>query len=105
MQLELGADAVGARHEDGIRVAEAVEGEQAGEAAVGVDHAGARRRADRALESLDHGIGRVERDAGGRVGELVAHACTTGSCVPSKRSLSAASGTTVGYVPVRQARQ
>ena len=105
VQLELRADAIGTRDEHRILVAETAKCEQTGEAAVGIDHAGAVGRTDGALETLDDGVGRVERDAGGCVGEVVTHRHATGSWVASKRSLSAASGTMVGYSPVRQARQ
>ena len=105
MQLELGADAIGTGDEHRVLIAEPAEGEQAGKATVSVDHAGAHRRADCALETLDDRVGRVEGDTCGGVGELVIHRHATGSWVASNRSLSAAIGTTVGYRPVRQARQ
>ena len=91
MQHELRADAVRPRHEQPV-----AELEQAGEAAVGVDDAGPARRAHGRREPADDRLGRVERDARGRVGVL-RHATGAGRASNRKRPPSrSSSGISVG---------
>ena len=105
MQLELRANAICPRHQDRVLIAKTTEREETRKTAMRVDDTGANRRTNGALEALDDSIGGLERDARRSVGQVVGHAQATGSRVASKRSLSAAIGTVVGYFPVRQARQ
>ena len=105
MQLELRTNAIRPRHQDRVLIAKSTERQETSKTAMRIDDTGPNRRANSALKALNDSIGGLERDAGRSVGQIVGHAQATGSRVASKRSLSAAIGTVVGYLPVRQARQ
>jgi hypothetical protein len=62
--LELGADAVGGRHQDGIAIAGRAQVEAGAEAADGAVGAGPGGGAGQRLDRLDQRVARVDIDAG-----------------------------------------
>ena len=69
--LELGADGVGRRHQDGIGKARTLEVEQAAEAADLGIRAGPRGRPHQRLDQLDQAVAGIDIDAGVRIGQAV----------------------------------
>jgi hypothetical protein len=70
-QLELGADAVGRRDQDGIAIAGGLRVEEGAETAERRGRPAARGRARQRLDRLDQRIAGIDVDPGGFVGQAV----------------------------------
>ena len=89
-QQDLGADTVGARHQDGLPVTMSVEREQAAEGAHAGEHFGALGRCRQRLDQLDRPVARLDVDAGIAVSR---HRATVSS---ANLSISSCTGTGTG---------
>ena len=89
-QQDLGANPVGARHQDGLPVAMGVEREEAAEGAHAGKHFGALGRCRQRLDELDRPVAGLDVDAGIAVGR---HGATGSSAI---LSISSCTGTGTG---------